>query len=140
GAGLISVRVHDAPARVGSFAAEFEVAARLQIELRTGGRQFADARGTFFDEDFDRFRVSEGGARCQSILPMQLGRVSGAECCGDSPLRVSGRAIEERPFGQHHYVVVSRGAPCSVKTSNSASHYEKARSYPLGHALKSMRD
>jgi hypothetical protein len=27
-----------------------------------------------------------------------------------------------------------------VKTSNSASHYEKARSYPLGHGLKSMRD
>src|SRR5205085_2522892 len=82
----------------------------------------------------------EGGTCCQSILSMQLGRVSGAQCCGDSPLRISGRTIEERAFGQHHYVVVGRGAPCSVKTSNSASHYEKARPYPLGHALKSMRD
>jgi hypothetical protein len=25
-----------------------------------------------------------------------------------------------------------------VKTSNSAPHHEKARTYPLGHALKSM--
>jgi hypothetical protein len=27
-----------------------------------------------------------------------------------------------------------------VKTSNSAPHHEKARTYPLGHAVKSMRD
>ena len=140
GTGLIAVRVDDSPARVGSFAAEFEIPSRLQIELRPRGRQFADTRGTFFDEDFDCLRVGEGSTCCQSILSMELGRVSSAQCCGDSSLRVSGRTIEERAFGQHHHVVVSRGAPCSVKTSNSASHYEKARPYPLGHALKSMRD
>jgi len=57
--------VHDAPARVGCFAAEFEVAPGLQIELRTGGRQLTNTRRTLFDENLDGLGISEGCARCQ---------------------------------------------------------------------------
>jgi hypothetical protein len=72
GAGLIAMRMHDPPARVGSLTTEFEITSRFQIELRTRGRQLTDAGGTFFDENLDCFCVSEGGTRGQSILPVQL--------------------------------------------------------------------
>src|SRR2546423_3476669 len=73
GACLIAVRVYNASPGVRGLSTELEVSAGLQVELRTRGRQFADARGTFFDEEFDCFRVSEGSTRCQSVLSMQLG-------------------------------------------------------------------
>src|SRR3954468_12408961 len=110
------------------FATELEIPARFQVELGTRGRQLAHSSGAFLDEHLNRFRVSEGSARCQSILSMQLGRISRSQCGGYSSLGVRRRAVEKRPFGDHQYVGVSRGAPCSVKTSNTASHYEKARS------------
>jgi hypothetical protein len=54
-------------------ATKLEIASRLQIELRTRGRQLTNARRTFFDEDLDRFGVCERRAGCQSVLSMQLG-------------------------------------------------------------------
>src|SRR6185437_7076002 len=122
------------------FTTELEIPTWLEIELRTRGRQLADARWTFFDEHLHCLRIGQGGTRRQSVLPVQLRRISGSQRGGDSSLSVSGGAVEQRAFRHDHYVAVSRGTPCSVKTSNSASHYEKARSYPLGHGLKSMRD
>jgi hypothetical protein len=71
---------------------------------------------------------------------MQLRRISGAQCSGDSALGIRRRTVEKRSLGQHQHIAVSGSAPCGVKTSNSAPHHEKARPYPLGHALKSMRD
>jgi hypothetical protein len=132
--------MHDPSAGVGGLTAEFEIPARLQIELCTGRRQLTNARGTFFDENLDCFRISEGRAGGKSILSMQLGRISGAKCCGDSALGVRRRAIEQGSLGQHHHVAVRGGAPCGVEPSNSASHHEKARPYSADHALKSMHD
>jgi hypothetical protein len=87
----------------------------------------------------DRFRVSEGCPGGQRILAMELGRVSRTKRGGNSPLGVSGRAVEQRPLGENHHIAVGRGAPRGVKTSNSAPHHEKARPYSLGHAMKSTR-
>ena len=140
GAGLISVRVYDAPPRMRRLAAELEVSARLEVEVRAGGRQLTDARGSLFDQNLHRLRIAERGTRGQRILPMQLRRISGAQCRGDPALSVGRRAVEQRSLGQHHHVAVRGSAPCSVKTSNSAPHHQKARTYPLGHVLKSMRD
>src|SRR5205823_4447051 len=58
----------------------------------------------------------------------------------NSALRIRRRAVEKGSLGEHHHVAIGGSAPCGVKTSNTASHHEKARSYPLGHTLKSMRD
>ncbi len=73
---------------------------------------------------------------------MELGRISGAKGGSDSALRIRGGAVEKRSFRQHHDIAFSRGAPRSVKTSNAASHYQKARSYPLGHVpeINARRD
>jgi hypothetical protein len=124
---------------VGSLATEFEVPTRLQIELRTCGRQLTDTRGTLFDEDLDCFGVSEGRTRCQSVLSMQLRRISGAQRRRDSALRIGSGAVEQRPLGEDHHVAVAGSAPRSVKTSNSASHHEKARPDSFGHEVKSTR-
>jgi len=70
---LISVRVDDSPSRMRRFATKLEISARLQIELRTRGRQLTNTRWSFFDEDLDCFRISEGRTGCQSVLPMKLG-------------------------------------------------------------------
>jgi len=126
-----------APPRMRRFTTEFEVSARLQIELRTRSRQLTNPRGTFFDEDLNCFCVSERGTGGQSVPPVQLGRISGAECRRDSALRVGSGAVEKRALGEHHHIAFSGSAPRSVKTSNSAPHYEKARPYSLGHELKS---
>jgi hypothetical protein len=128
--------MNDPTARVGSLATKLEIAARLEIELRTCRRQLTHARGAFFDEDLHCFRVGERGTRRQSVLAMQLRRISRSQRGGDSTLRIRSGAVKKGAFGKDHHVAVSRGAPRSVKTSNSASHYEKARSYPLGHVLK----
>jgi basic membrane protein A len=133
------MRMHDPSARVGSLTAEFEIPSRLQIELRTCGRQLTDPRGTLFDEDLDCFRVGEGRTCCQSVPSVQLRRISCAKRGGDPSLSVGRGAVEQRSLGQHHHVAVGGSAPCGVKTSNSAPHNEKARPYSLGHALKSMR-
>jgi hypothetical protein len=119
------------------FTTELEVSTRLQIELRTCSCQLTNTRGTLLDEDLDSFCVSEGGARRQGVLPVELWRISGAKCSGNSTLGVRRRAIEQRPLGQHHHVAVRGSAPCSVQPSNSASHHEKARPYSADHALKS---
>jgi hypothetical protein len=131
--------MHDPSARVSSLTAKFEIPSRLQIELRTGGRQLTNARGTLFDQDLDCFRVGKRRARGQSILAVKLRGISGAERGGNSPLRVRGGAVEERAFGKHHYITIGGSAPRSVKTSNSAPHHEKARPYSLGHEMKSTR-
>jgi hypothetical protein len=122
------------------FTTKLEVSTRLQIELRTRSCQLTNTRGPFFDEDLDSFCVSEGGARRQRVLPVQLGRISGAQCGGNAALGIRRRAVEQRPLGQHHHVAVRGSAPCSVEPSNSASHHEKARPYSADHALKSMHD
>lgn len=122
------------------FFTELEVPARLQIELRTRGRQLPNTRRTFFDEDLDCLGVSEGGTCRQCVLPVQLRRITSAERSRDSSLSVRGGAVEQRPLGENHHIAVSGGAPRGVKTSNSAPHNQKARSYSLGHALKSTRD
>jgi hypothetical protein len=119
---------------------KLEIPSGLQIKLRTGRRQLTNASRTLFDKNLNGLGISEGCSRCECIQSMQLGRVSGAKRGSNSALRVCGGAVEQRALGDNHHVTVSRGAPCSVKTSNSASHYEKARPYPLGHTLKSMRD
>jgi hypothetical protein len=137
---LIAVRVDDSASGMRRFTTKLEVSTWLQIELRTRGRQLTNTRGTFLDEDLDSFCVSEGSARGQGVLPVQLGRISGAKRRRDPALSVCSRAIEQRPLGQHHHVAVSGRAPCGVETSNSASHHEKARTYSADHALKSMRD
>jgi basic membrane protein A len=131
--------MHDPPARVGSLSAKFEVPTRLQIELRTCGRQLTDARGTLFDEDLDCFRVSESRTCRQSVLSMQLRRISRAQRRRYSALRVRGGAVEQRSLGEDHHVAVAGSAPRSVKTSNPAPYHEKARPYSLGHELKSTR-
>ena len=69
---LVPMRVHDPPARVRRFATKLEISARLEIELRAGCRQFANARRTLFDQNFDCFRVSESGTGCQRVLSMEL--------------------------------------------------------------------
>jgi hypothetical protein len=96
------VRVHDPPPGVRGFATEFEVSARLQIELRTCSRQLANPRRTFFDEDLNRFCVSQGGTRGQSVLPVQLGRVSGAERGGNAALdRLVNTMTSPSPEARH---------------------------------------
>src|SRR5215210_2911822 len=116
---------------------EFEVSARLQVELRTRGRQLANTRRTFFDEDLDCFGVSESGTRGQSVPAVQLRGITSAESCRDSTLGIGGGAVEQRPLGENHHIAVGGGAPRGVKTSNSASHHQKTRSDSLGHVMKS---
>jgi hypothetical protein len=127
------MRMDDSPSGMRRFTTELEVSARLQIELRTCSRQLTNTRRTFFDEDLDCFCVSEGGTRGQSILAVKLGRISSAKCRGNSALRVCGGAVEQRALGKDHHIAFSGSAPRSVKTSNSAPHYEKARPYSLCH-------
>jgi hypothetical protein len=120
------------------FAPKLEISAGLEVEVRTGRCQLPHSRWTFFDQHFDRLRITQRRARRERVLAMQLRRISSAERGGDSSLRISSCAVEQRPFGEHHYFAVGGSAPGSVKTSNSASHHQKARSQSLSHELKSM--
>ncbi len=118
---------------MGCFPAKLEVSAWLEIEVRAGGRELSNARRSFFDENFYCLRIAERRACCQGILTVKLRRVSGAQRRRNSTLRVGCGAIEERPLGEDHHVAVGGSAPRSVKTSNPASHHQKARPYSLGH-------
>src|SRR4051812_15480508 len=119
------------------FATELEVSARLQVKLRAGSRQLANARRTFFDENLYRLSVGEGRTGCQCVLAMQLGRVSGAQRSGNTTLRVRGGAVEKRAFSDYEDFATSRSTPRSVETSDTAPYHQKARSDSLSHVLKS---
>ena len=95
GPGLVAVRVDDAVLRVRRFASEREASARIEVEVRAGGLQFAHARRPFFDEHLDGRRIAQRRARGERVLTVQRRRIAGAERRGDAALRVRGRAVEE---------------------------------------------
>ena len=120
------------------FAAELEITARLQIEMRPRSLQLAHSRRSFLHQDLYGLRITQRGAGCQSIAAMQRGRISSAERCSNSSLRICRRAIEQRPLGQHHHVSFRRCPERRVETCNAASDNEKAGSYALSHGVKSI--
>ncbi len=117
GAGLVAVRVDDAILRVRRLASELEPARRIEIEVRAGGLQLAHARRSFFDQHLHRRRVAERRAGGERVLPVQRGRVAGAERRGDSALRVRGRAVEQRSLRQQQRRrrAPTRATRCAVR-------------------------
>ena len=139
GAGLIAVRVDDAILRVRRLAPELEPAARIEIELRAGGLQLANARRAFFDQHLHRRRVAQRRTRGERVLPVERGRVAGAERGGDAALRVRGGAVEQRALGEQQHVAVLRRAPRRVQPGDAAADDEKPRANPIGHAERYQR-
>ena len=120
------------------FAAKLEISARLQIKMRPRRLQLAYSRRSFLHEYLYCFGITQRSAGCQRIAAVQSGRISGAESCSNSSLRICGRAVEQRPLGQHHHVTFRRCPERRVKTCNAASYDEKAGSYALSHGVKSI--
>ena len=66
---------------------------------------------------------------------MQFRRVSGAECGGDAALRVRGRAVEQRSFGDDENVVGLRRAPRGMQACDATSNDQEASANPISHGL-----
>ncbi len=91
---LIAVCVDDSSPRVRCLATQFEIAARLEIEMRPRGLQLTHTRRSFLHQNFDGFRVAQCRTCSERISTMQLGRISSAECGSNTALRIGCRAIE----------------------------------------------
>jgi hypothetical protein len=125
--------VDDPVAGVRGFLPELELAAGVEVELRAGGVQLGDPCRAFLDQDRDGGRIAEGGARGESILAMQLRRVSGTERRSDAPLGIGGGAVEQRPLRQHHHLVRLRRPPRGMEAGDATADDEK----PSADALQS---
>jgi hypothetical protein len=111
---LVAVRVDNSVLGVGSLTTELEVTGWIEVEMRTGCLELADARWSFLYQHLHRFGIAQRRSRGQSITTMQLGRVAGAERGGDPTLSVRRRAVEERSFGQQQYVTLLGGTPSGM--------------------------
>ena len=135
GAGLVAVGVNDAILRVCRLASQLEPAAGVEVEVGTGGLELAHARRPFLHQHGGR--IAQRGARGQGVLSMQRRRVAGSERRGDAALRIRGRAVEERSFGEEQHVAVLRCAPSRMQAGDTAADDEKARANTVGHLPKS---
>ena len=77
------------------FPSELELPVRSQVESGTRSLQLADPRRPFLDQDLDRGSIAKRGAGREGVLPVELGRIPGAERGGDPALSLGGCAIEE---------------------------------------------
>src|SRR6185503_20412983 len=88
GTRLIAMRVDDAVLRVCRFASKLKTTLGIEVEISAGGLQLSHARRPLLDEHLDRGGITERRAGGQRVLPMQRGRITGAECGGDSTLSI----------------------------------------------------
>jgi hypothetical protein len=119
-------------------AAKLEIAARLEIKISPSSLQLTHSRWSFLHEHLDCFGITQRGAGRQCIAAVQCRRISGTERSSNSTLGIRGRAVEQRPLGQHHHVSFRRCPERRVETCNAASYDEKAGSYALSHGVKSI--
>src|SRR6266542_3310392 len=119
-------------------APELEFTSGLEVEMRASRLQFTHTRRPFLNQYLDCLSVTQRCTGCECVTPVQRGRVSGAERGRDSALGVSCRAVEQRPFREHHHIGVGRCSERGMEACNAASNDEKAGSYALWHGVKSI--
>ena len=132
GAGLVAVRVHDAVRRVRRLAAELELAARVEVELGARRLQLAHAGRPLLHQHLDRRRVAQRRTRGERVAPVERRRVPRAERRRDAPLRIRGRAVEQRPLRQQEDVTMLRGAPRGVQAGDATADDEEAGADAVG--------
>src|SRR5215212_6653794 len=120
------------------FSSQFEVAAWLEVEPRSGRLQLAYPSWPFLDEDLDGLRITQRCAGGKCVPSVQFRGIPRAKRGSDSTLGVRCRAVEQRSFSEHHHLAFRRCAKRGVQTRNAASNNEKARPNTVWHGVKSI--